>query len=516
MNKQKIAIDQLLAELRGGLTKKLWSEMKKRNIARRETDRKKLKQFPPIQVQQEAVRKGMFMLQWIATKHKDDVELTGAIQSEANAAMCGICALNGYFGRKMEWEILTAEHIQNQINDDLDFIVCTEHKTSSTYGSLAKWLAAGTISAAACYLGLPRRPDVKTFFSPISKSTDRMDVPAALRRFCIRYLPEEYVFPTVNLLRKWYHTKLSELATNQDKFLEMVKTIDPHSKGVAQRHYILQSPEDDARMAMHLVKAMIGEPVQWPPSGSLEDTDRLLGALVQHIPEHTDQPDAINAEDDDDDNEQDLDWFENAGQFGINKPMDVLADQPDNGHGVLLDKNADLFSNVDDNDARGAKKKEKKHMNKKRDKSFGGDADDVKECGSPDAKKRHKAALPMFVIFGSENSGEQWGSDAALEKRAAEACRVVAGQPQYKTRYYMSPPEKQWLREAIAEFTRVTGSNKADTAFCTRLYKWGVFEQHLDRMCSPGGLRSFMYRVADSGEVSDDTGAGSSQGSLNE
>ena len=38
-----------------------------------------------------------------------------------------------------------------------DYVVCALHKTTRTYGHLAKWLAPGTVEAVRCYLGLPRR-----------------------------------------------------------------------------------------------------------------------------------------------------------------------------------------------------------------------------------------------------------------------------------------------------------------------------------------------------------------------
>ena len=31
---------------------------------------------------------------------------------------------------------------------------------------MTKWLAPGTLDAMRCYAGLPRRPDVRTFFHP--------------------------------------------------------------------------------------------------------------------------------------------------------------------------------------------------------------------------------------------------------------------------------------------------------------------------------------------------------------
>lgn len=46
----------------------------------------------------------------------------------------------------------------------------------------------------------------------------------------------------VNLLRKWYHTKLNALSSNQSTLLEVFKAVDAHSASVAEKHYILRGP----------------------------------------------------------------------------------------------------------------------------------------------------------------------------------------------------------------------------------------------------------------------------------
>ena len=92
-----------------------------------------------------------------------------------------------------------------------DYLVCEEHKTSSTYGCLSKWLAPGTVDAVSCYLSLPRAHESVQFLLPARAATTKASVPKYLDKFCSVFLPEGCVRPTTTLLRKWYHTKLQAL-----------------------------------------------------------------------------------------------------------------------------------------------------------------------------------------------------------------------------------------------------------------------------------------------------------------
>lgn len=166
---------------------------------------------------------------------------------KATAALVGVIWLNGFGGRKMEWEQMSLEHVRNQIAQGLDFFVCDHHKTSNVYGSLAKWLAPGTLEAVKVHASLPRDESAKDLFVPCFSA--RVSAPSYMRRFCEGYLPSSRSRRTVNLLRKWYHTKLNKLAHNEDKLMAFVESVDAHSKHVARKHYVLQTPADDALLA---------------------------------------------------------------------------------------------------------------------------------------------------------------------------------------------------------------------------------------------------------------------------
>lgn len=158
----------------------------------------------------------MIDLRCISEKFQGEVALPAAARAHANADLCGIIFLNGFAGRCMEWALLTLEHFQAQMAKDKNYILCPIHKTAHKYGDMAKWIAPGTISALKCYAALPRPIDVLTLFVPANRETQYFNVPGALHRFAAKYLPEENTKPTVNLLRKWYHTVLMKMTSNQD------------------------------------------------------------------------------------------------------------------------------------------------------------------------------------------------------------------------------------------------------------------------------------------------------------
>ena len=51
----------------------------------------------------------------------------------ATIAIVGILALNGFLGRKQEWELMELDHIVGQMDAELDYVVCVVHKASGPY-----------------------------------------------------------------------------------------------------------------------------------------------------------------------------------------------------------------------------------------------------------------------------------------------------------------------------------------------------------------------------------------------
>ena len=110
---------------------------------RRGTDYDKILGFPPLSELQQGVHNAMLLLMKLKNDTVGRAELTQAEQGAATVAMVGILATNGYMGRKKEWETMDKNHVTQQLGSGKDFVVCPNHKTSSVYGDLAKWLAPG-------------------------------------------------------------------------------------------------------------------------------------------------------------------------------------------------------------------------------------------------------------------------------------------------------------------------------------------------------------------------------------
>ncbi len=248
--------------------------------------------------------------------------LTDAEQAAATVAMVGAIALNGFMGRKKEWEILTLAHMQDQLIDGFDYVVCSEHKTSYVYGEVAKWLAPGTVEAAKAYLRLPRRAGVDTFLCPAKKGTAHVDVPSALRTFCHRYVGQGFTFPTINLLRKWYHNAIRGIAADDARLHKLFAVVDAHGAGVQDKYYRFRTPAADVKLAKHLVECLLGNTVPWPgPSELVGKVKEEVLALMQV--EHGAGAD-LGAGDDE---EEELEYFEFGEYFGI-FPLRAIAGAP--------------------------------------------------------------------------------------------------------------------------------------------------------------------------------------------
>ena len=266
------------------------------------------------------VHEAMLSLRYLEKYYSKESELPLGARARANADLVGIVFCNGFGGRSMDWAKLPMTHFEEAIANNLDYVICSAHKTSHHYGDLAKWLAPGTMAAMQCYCSLPRRPGVTTFFHPVGAETAEVNIPGALLNFCKTYLPPPPAFtrPGVNLLRKWFHTHLMSLTETEDKLLDVMKRIDAHSKDVAKRHYCLRDPQQDAHLAHLLVLAVLGQPVPWPGQDELDD------ARVQaqsRLPDAVDEPEAEEEGED-----VQLEYFPWAECFGIEEPFAALQD----------------------------------------------------------------------------------------------------------------------------------------------------------------------------------------------
>lgn len=181
-SKYLAALDGLANALRGGFSKKVSASKKQRALERRASDSGKLYDFPAVAEMKHAVSLAMMCLTRIKATYGGLQALPRGVQAEATAALVGIIFLNGFGGRKLEWERMTLDHIQSQFNQGLDFLVCDEHKTAKVYGSLAKWLAPGTQEAIKVYVSLPRDPAATKLFAPCF--SDNVSVPSYFRKFC--------------------------------------------------------------------------------------------------------------------------------------------------------------------------------------------------------------------------------------------------------------------------------------------------------------------------------------------
>jgi hypothetical protein len=535
-SKYATAIGQLLNELRGGFSKRVGEEKAKNLMARREIDRKRINAFPSVPILKLAVHRGMLALQSISEKYRGRSELAASAQAEANAAMCGTLAFNGFFGRKKEWQSVSVDHVREQLGSGLDYIVCSDHKTVRVYGALAKWLAPGTICAARCYMLLPRRPGVKTFFCPAGKETDEVDIPSCLRTFCRRNLPAEGVVthPTVNLLRKSYHTRLSTLSSRDDTLLDMFKAIDGHSASIAIKHYILRGPEDDAMLAKHLVHAWLGETVAWPEANALIEEPGLGVDLSERLGKvwagEDDDNETVSGDDEEEDDE--LEWFEHAHCFGLAENMDIQANAEQVATGVggigckrprgmaddaatkpIVSKACQVNDPGPSSTSASSrapasiihKLYDKIHediqVNQKERPTNGPSENKRKAAGSTHAPTCSQLPRLLFGMGGLAATVSE--EELELDERARKAFRTIKLPGPFKPRYYMSSDEIQWATDVHAAYMLVAGV-KGDKRFFDRLYQWGVHTDMLSDECSPSGLKSLGKRLVDATALAGD------------
>jgi hypothetical protein len=323
--KQYDAVLRLLLErLTGGYRKRASAAREKKLAAKQAEDGDRIKKLPAVHVRRAAVEKAYFILSSLDQMYgKTNEPLPRETRAMANACLVGAIWLDSFGGRKAEWEGMTASHVQAMLADGHDYLLCPVHKTSRTYGSIAKWLSPGLRCAVASYLRLPRHAGVELFLVPANVGTEHVDVPSAFRTFCSHLLPSDCSTPTVNLMRKLFHTKLIDITKDEESLKAIMSRLDGHSVRTINRHYCLREPAHDVALAKELVAAILGTTAAWPSGGGvgiataeLEDVWKQLHAAAPECDEGKGDPEDYL--------EPELEYWDFGEFFGIRKPLEVL------------------------------------------------------------------------------------------------------------------------------------------------------------------------------------------------
>eukprot|EP00971_Amphidinium_carterae_P348694 6490631-Amphidinium_carterae.1 len=163
------ALGNLASDLKGGSRKKYEDERAHRVHMKSMTDLKSIKGLAPRDVLKGAVFNAFKDIASICRTNcfhhlnwtYKGLHLPSNVRGHLNTALAGCLYLDSFAGRKMEWEMLHLAHVEarpclEQISAGKDYIVCDHHKTSKVYGSLAKWLTPGLVSAFSAVLELAR------------------------------------------------------------------------------------------------------------------------------------------------------------------------------------------------------------------------------------------------------------------------------------------------------------------------------------------------------------------------
>ena len=157
---------------------------------------------------------------------------------------------------------------------------------------------------------------VTSFFVPATGSAEQgvgtLHIPPSLFRLGKKHLPDECTKPTVNLLRKWFHTELMRLTRTESKLLSLMKVV-----------------ADDPRLAKELVRNVIGTTVPWPGRLAL-DPVKIAASTLLPLPWEMEQSDEETAADNDADDpsqpELELDSWEAGVFFGVPEPLQAITD----------------------------------------------------------------------------------------------------------------------------------------------------------------------------------------------
>ena len=296
-------------KLEGGHAKRAVPERQKRLAGKHEEDTGRMKGLQSVARLQDGVLRVYVSLKRVESLFQN--------HSPPLPVRVRGCDMFGPPGRKSEWQPLKLRSVQPMLAADTDFLTFKQHKTSRTYGTLAKWVSPGARQAFKCHLRLPRELHVDTFLCPATEGTAVVDIPSALRTFGRRHLPSDRERPTVNLLRKYFLKTIIKITETEEK-LKKVK------------HNALREP--DLSLAKLLVKAVFRDTVVWPAEDAGDGPQEDLGTRVERLQQDEAEATADAPRQDDlDDSNDDIELQDTIFDDGGHPPLGAVVDATDLG-----------------------------------------------------------------------------------------------------------------------------------------------------------------------------------------
>ena len=253
---------------------------------RKRLDAKRIQLMPFVDILKAAIFAAMCDLKYLLTSNAFTGWSPEHYLAATGAIIVGIIYFNGFGGRSKEWQLMKKLDLQEQLNSHDNYIICPEHKTATTYGDLAKWIASGTRAAMLLYVTCVFHTS-EFFLSAARDPTQMTSVAKLLKRFCVIYLPN-YPVMNVNLIRKHFHTALLRRRNREDMW-KLLSKVDAHSVPMAQQVYTCTTEEDDVQLAEILYRSVWGEPVEWPT-----DNIHSIGSMSDRLAIHRDVTVALN------------------------------------------------------------------------------------------------------------------------------------------------------------------------------------------------------------------------------
>ena len=266
-----------------------YKDKKVNMLKKKQLDAERLKQLPPVTVTKSAVKQAMVDLHTIHNHVAGGGEFPLKLRHAANVAMVGTIFLNGFAGRSKEWRVMKLSDVKATIESGKTYFTCSQHKTAKIYGDLGKHIADGTMETIKRYIELPGT-DRDVFLESGKLATTTVSVSSMLSRFGDLYLPG-FQYPTVNLLRKYYHTAIEH---DRSKAMAFVARLDAHSEAIARQVYCASNPEQDAEKAKHLVDVILEGPVEWPTQAELDAGS--MGDVLKRFERGTAAEDEVDAD----------------------------------------------------------------------------------------------------------------------------------------------------------------------------------------------------------------------------
>jgi hypothetical protein len=150
---------------------------------------------------------------------------------------CANCFDNGMdvSGRTQEPDRAMRSPVNDILETDNAYLLCTDYTTHKTYGTASKYVPPGLRDALTLYNTVPRRDTCIQVLNPAISTSETVSARTILHKFSRVFIGAHTLPPSAHIIRKVFNKRCMKLNNDADAVADVVTILDAHGRTVQDK-----------------------------------------------------------------------------------------------------------------------------------------------------------------------------------------------------------------------------------------------------------------------------------------